>query len=102
MTHNINFEVASERATLKEYMLSPPCDGQRKHPEHLKESDLLQIIVRESQNQNWPEVKRLLLEFPEFKRKDLIEMLRRGNKFFLVDKDFPDEEWFKQKKWRYQ
>jgi hypothetical protein len=91
MTHKVNFEVASERATLKEYMLFPPCDGQRKHPEHLKESDLLQIIVRESQNQNWPEVKRLLLEFPEFKRKDLIEMLRRGNKFFLVDKDFPDE-----------
>ena len=91
MTHKVNFEVASERAMLKEYMLFPPCDGQRKHPEHLKESDLLQIIVRESQNQNWPEVKRLLLEFPEFKRKDLIEMLRRGNKFFLVDKDFPDE-----------
>ena len=91
MTHKVNFEVASERATLKEYMLFPPYDGQRKHPEHLKESDLLQIIVRESQNQNWPEVKRLLLEFPEFKRKDLIEMLRRGNKFFLVDKDFPDE-----------
>ena len=91
MTHKVNFEVASERATLKEYMLFPPCDGQRKHPEHLKESDLLQIIVRESQNENWPEVKRLLLEFPEFKRKDLIEMLRRGNKFFLVDKDFPDE-----------
>ena len=87
----VNFEVASERATLKEYMLLPPNDGQWKHPEHLKESDLLQIIVRESQNQNWPEVKRLLLEFPEFKRKDLIEMLRRGNKFFLVDKDFPDE-----------
>ena len=91
MTHKINFEVASERATIKEHMLLPPNDGQWKHPEHLKESDLLQIIVRESQNQNWPEVKRLLLEFPEFKRKDLIEMLRRGNKFFLVDKDFPDD-----------
>ena len=91
MTHKINFEVASERATIKEHMLLPPNDGQWKHPEHLKESDLLQIIVRESQNQNWPEVKRLLLEFPEGKRKDLIEMLRRGNKFFLVDKDFPDE-----------
>ena len=91
MTHKINFEVASERAKIKEHMLMPPNDGQWKHPEHLKESDLLQIIVRESQNQNWPEVKRLLLEFPEFKRKDLIEMLRRGNKFFLVDKDFPDE-----------
>ena len=98
--HKYNFENATEkRQADKElgHILMPHPDGQIKHPEHLKESDLLQIIVRESQNENWPEVKRLLLEFPEFKRKDLIEMLRRGNKFFLVDKDFPDEEWFKQK-----
>ena len=94
MTHKYNFENATEKRQADKdlgHILLPPNDGQRKHPEHLKESDLLQIIVRESQNENWPEVKRLLLEFPEFKRKDLIEMLRRGNKFFLVDKDFPDE-----------
>ena len=91
MTHKINFEIASERATIKEHMLLPPNDGQWKHPEHLKESDLLQIIVRESQNQNWPEVKRLLLEFPEGKRKDLIIMLKRANKDPLIGKDFPDE-----------
>ena len=91
MTHKVNFEIASERATIKEHMLLPPNDGQWKHPEHLNEHEMLQVIQRESLNQNWPEVKRLLLEFPEGKRKDLIEMLRRGNKFFLVDKDFPDE-----------
>ena len=91
MVHKINFEVASERKTIKEHMLMPPNDGQWRHPEHLKESDLLQIITRESQNRNWPEVKRLLLEFPEGKRKDLIEMLRRGNKDPLIGKDFPDE-----------
>ena len=91
MTHKINFGIASERATIKEYMLFPPCDGQVKHPEHLKEHELLQILQRETLNQNWSEVKRLLLEFPEFKRKDLIEMLRRTNKFFLIDKDFPDD-----------
>ena len=92
--HKYNFENATEKRQADKdlgFINFPPCDGQRKHPEHLKESDLLQIIVRESQNENWPEVKRLLLEFPEPKRKDLIEMLRRGNKFFLVDKDFPDE-----------
>ena len=91
MIHKINFEVASERATIKEHMLMPPNDGQEKHPEHLNEHELLQIITRESQNQNWPEVKRLLLEFPEGKREDLIEMLRRANKDPLIGKDFPDE-----------
>ena len=91
MIHKINFEVASERATIKEHMLMPPNDGQEKHPEHLNEHELLQIITRESQNQNWPEVKRLLLEFPEGKREDLIEMLKRANKDPLINKDFPDE-----------
>jgi len=89
--HKINYEVASERATVKEHMLLPPNDGQWKHPEHLKESDLLQIITRESQNRNWPVVKKMLLEFPEGKRKDLIEMLRRANRDPLIGKDFPDE-----------
>ena len=92
--HKYNFENATEKRQADKdlgFINFPPCDGQWKHPEHLNEHNLLQIIARESQNQNWPEVKRLLLEFPEFKRKDLIEMLRRGNKFFLVDKDFPDE-----------
>ena len=89
--HKINFEIASERATIKEHMLLPPNDGQRKHPEHLKESDLFQIITRESQNRNWPVVKKMLLEFPEGKRKDLIEMLRRANRDPLIGKDFPDD-----------
>ena len=89
--HKINFEIASERATIKEHMLLPPNDGQRKHPEHLKESDLFQIITRESQNRNWPVVKKMLLEFPEGKRKDLTEMLRRANKDPLIGKDFPDD-----------
>jgi len=69
----------------------PPNDGQWKHPEHVNEHELLQIITRESQNQNWPEVKKLLLEFPEGKREDLIEMLKRANKDPLIGKDFPDE-----------
>ena len=91
MTHKINFEVASERAKIKEHMLLPPNDGQWKHPEHLTEHELLQVIQRESLNQNWPEVKRLLLDFPEGKRKDLIVMLKRANKDPLIGKDFPDE-----------
>ena len=91
MTHKINFEIASERATIKEHMLLPPNDGQWKHPEHLNEHEMLQVIQRESLNQNWPEVKRLLLDFPEGKRKDLIVMLKRANKDPLIGKPFPDE-----------
>ena len=91
MTHKINFEVASERATIKEHMLLPPNDGQWKHPEHLNEHEMLQILQRESLNQNWPVVKKMLLEFPEGKRKDLKEMLRRTNKDPLIGKNFPDD-----------
>ena len=93
MTHKINFEVASERATIKEHMLLPPNDGQWKHPEHLNEHEMLQILQRESLNQNWPVVKKMLLEFPEGKRKDLKEMLRRTNKDPLIGKNFPDDIW---------
>ncbi len=91
MTHKINFEVASERATIKEHMLLPPNDGQWKHPEHLNEHEMLQILQRESLNQNWPVVKKMLLKFPEGKRKDLKEMLRRTNKDPLIGKNFPDD-----------
>ena len=93
----INFEIASERATLKKYMLLPPNDGQWKHPEHLNEHELLQVLQRESLNENWSVVKKMLLAFPEGKRKDLVEMLRRTNKDPLIGKNFPDEVWFKQK-----
>ena len=91
MMHKINFEVASERVKVKEHMLLPPNDGQRKHPEHLNEHEMLQILQRESLNGNWPVVKKMLLEFPEGKRKDLTEMLRRANKDPLIGKDFPDD-----------
>ena len=91
MVHKINFEVASERATVKEHMLLPPNDGQWKHPEHLNEHEMLQILQRESLNGNWPVVKKMLLEFPEGKRKDLIEMIKRANKDPLIGKDFPDD-----------
>ena len=91
MTHKINFEVASARATIKEHMLLPPNDGQWKHPEHLNEHEMLQILQRESLNQNWSVVKKMLLEFPEGKRKDLKEMLRRANADPLIGKPFPDE-----------
>ena len=94
MVHKYNFENATEKRRADEelgHVLMPHPDGQEKHPEHLNEHEMLQILQRESLNQNWPEVKRLLLEFPEGKRKDLIEMLRRANRDPLIGKDFPDE-----------
>ena len=92
MTHNINFEVASERATIKEHMLMPPNDGQVKHPEHLQQHEMLQVLQRESLNGNWPVVRKMISELPEHQKKDTIEMLKRTNKDPLVgSNDFPDD-----------
>ena len=78
-------------------MLLPPNDGQWKHPEHLNEHEMLQILQRESLNGNWPVVRKMISELPEHQKKDTIEMLRRANKFFLIDKVFPDEHWFQKR-----
>ena len=94
MTHKYNFENATEKRQADKdlgFINFPPCDGQRKHPEHLNEHEMLQVIQQQALNQNWLEVQSLLLKFPEGKRKDLIEMLRRTNKDPLIGKDFPDE-----------
>ena len=92
--HKYNFENATEkRIADKElgHIVMPHPDGQRKHPEHLNEHEMLQTLQRESLNGNWTVVKKMLLEFPEGKQKDLVEMLRRANKDPLIGKDFPDE-----------
>ena len=92
--HKYNFENATEkRIADKElgHIVMPHPDGQRKHPAHLNEHEMLQTLQRESLNGNWTVVKKMLLEFPEGKRKDLVEMLRRANKDPLIGKDFPDE-----------
>ena len=73
--HKINFEVASERATIKEHMLLPPNDGQVKHPEHLNEHEMLQVLQRYALNGDVEKTKEWILKFPEVKRKDLKEMM---------------------------
>ena len=78
MTHKINFEVASERETIKEHMLLPPNDGQWKHPEHLQQHEMLQVLQREAISGNWPVVKKTISELPEHQKKDTIEMLKRS------------------------
>ena len=67
MTHKINFEVASERATIKEHMLMPPNDGQWKHPEHLQQHEMLQVLQREALNGNIEVVRKMIAELPEDK-----------------------------------
>ena len=92
--HKYNFENATEKRQADKdlgHILMPPCDGQVKHPEHLQQHEMLQVLQRESLNQNWSVVKKMLLEFPEGKRKDLKEMLRRANKDPLIGKNFPDD-----------
>ena len=76
--HKINYEVASERATVKEHMLLPPNDGQWKHPEHLQQHEMLQVLQREAISGNWSVVKKTISELPEHQKKDTIEMLKRS------------------------
>ena len=98
--YKYNFENATEKRQADKdlgHIVMPHPDGQVKHPEHLNEHEMLQILQRESLNGNWAVVKKMLLKFPEGKREDLVEMLKRTNKDPLIGKNFPDEVWFKQK-----
>ena len=95
--HKYNFENATEkRAADKEigHILVPSPDGQVKHPEHLQQHEMLQVLQRESLNENWPVVKKMISELPEHQKRDTIEMLRRTNNDPLIGKIFPDDSWF--------
>jgi hypothetical protein len=74
--HKINYEIASERATVKEHMLLPPNDGQWKHPEHLWQHEHLQVLQRHALNGNVEECKRMIAELPEHQKQDTIKMLK--------------------------
>jgi len=102
--HKYNFENATEKRQADKdlgHILMPPCDGQVKHPEHLQQHEMLQVLQREALNENWSVVKKMISELPEWQKKDTIEMLRRVNNDPLIGKlnkgKFPDEDWFKQK-----
>ena len=93
--HKVNFEVASERATIKEYMLLPPNDGQWKHPEHLQQHEMLQVLQRHALNENWSVLRKMISELPEHQRKDTINMLKKSNND--LGKVFPDEALFRKR-----
>ena len=98
--HKYNFEVATEKEKAdKEYghILIPPPDGQVKHPEHLEQHEMLQVLQREALNENWPVVRKMIAELPEHQKKDTIHMLKRTCNDPLIGKKFPDEDWFRKR-----
>ena len=78
MTYRINYLNATEkRQAQKEQGRNniPECDGQVKHPEHLWRHDHLQILQREALRGNVEKCREMILELPEYQRKDMTEMM---------------------------
>ena len=95
--HKYNFENATEKVQADKelgYILIPDPDGQVKHPEHLQQHEILQVLQRESLKENWAVVRKMISELPEHQKRDTIEMLRRTNNDPLIGKIFPDDSWF--------
>ena len=95
--HKYNFENATEKEQADKefgYITIPECDGQVKHPEHLQQHEMLQVLQRHALNEEWGTVKRMIKELPEHQKKDTIVLLKRTNND--LGKVFPDEAWFFQ------
>ena len=76
--HKYNFENATEKREADKvygHVLIPDPDGQVKHPEHLNEHEMLQVLQRYALNGDVEKTKEWILKFPEGKRKDLREMM---------------------------
>ena len=76
--HKYNFENATEKRQADKdlgHILLPPNDGQVKHPEHLNEHELLQVLQRYALNGDVEKTKEWILKFPEGKREDLKKMM---------------------------
>ena len=98
--HKYNFENATEkRKADKElgHITMPHPDGQWKHPEHLQQHEMLQVLQREALNENWSVLRSMIAELPEHQRKDTINMLKKTNNDPLIGKRFPDEAWFRKR-----
>ena len=78
MVYKYNFENATEKRQADKdlgHVLMPAPDGQRKHPEHLQEDEMLREIQSEALYGKPERVNELLLTWPEDKQKDLKKML---------------------------
>ena len=79
--HKYNFENATEKEQADKefgYITIPECDGQIKHPEHLQQHEMLQVLQREALNGNIEVVRKMVAQLPEHQKKDTIEMLKRS------------------------
>ena len=79
--HKYNFENATEKRHADKdlgFINFPPCDGQMKHPEHLQQHEMLQVLQREALNGNIEVVRKMVAQLPEHQKKDTIEMLKRS------------------------
>ena len=95
--HKYNFENATEKSQADKelgYVLMPHPDGQEKHPEHLQQHEILQVLQRHALDENWSVLRKMIAELPEHQRKDTINMLKKANNDPLIGKKFPDEAWF--------
>jgi len=99
--HKYNFENATEKRKADEelgHILMPHPDGQVKHPEHLQQHEMLQVLQREALNENWAVLRKMILELPEHQRKDTINMLKHTcNDPLLKPRKFPDVAWFQKR-----
>jgi len=78
MTYKFNYENATEkRQADKEQgrMNIPKEDGQIKHPEHLWRHEHLQVLQREALKGNVEKCREMILELPEYQRKDMTELM---------------------------
>ena len=76
--HKYNFENATEKREADKvygHVLIPDPDGQVKHPEHLQQHELLQVLQRHALNGDVEKCKEMIAELPEHQKKDTIEML---------------------------
>ena len=98
--HKYNFENATDKRQADKdlgFINFPPCDGQWKHPEHLQQHEMLQVLQREALNENWSVLRSMIAELPEHQRKDTINMLKHTCNDPLIGKRFPDENWFNKR-----
>ena len=79
--YKYNFENATEKRLADKklgHILMPDPDGQEKHPEHLQQHEMLQVLQRDALNGNVEVVKKMITELPEHQKQDTITMLERS------------------------
>jgi|TARA_B110001454_G_C12421976_1_gene309769 hypothetical protein len=77
--HKYNFENATEKRQADKdlgFINFPPYDGQIKHPEHLQQHEMLQVLQRYALDGDVEKCKEMIAELPEHQKKDTIAMLK--------------------------